>query len=103
MKINWKRIIQIIAALVLIAAVELNAHIHVSYAESMPRTPDVASGRVHLVTVNHGVRVYVSKNEKLKKEIMERIGFVAAFISVLLIGVLQRKGSSSTSRSTLEA
>ena len=92
MEINWKKIGQVIAGVALIAAVELNAHIHTSYAESMPHTPDAASGRVHLLIVNHGVRVYVTDDEKLKKEMMEQIGFAAAFISVLLMGVLQYRG-----------
>jgi hypothetical protein len=47
-----------------IASVAYLCYLHVYFAYYMPRNPDPTTGRVFLVTVNHGYHVYVTQRER---------------------------------------
>jgi hypothetical protein len=74
-----KRIIIALLIIGVFASILSFAYIHMSYGASMPRTPQIESGRVYPLTVNHGTRVYVTQQE------LERANFV--FHKVFLLGV----------------
>ena len=56
----------VVAGIIFLSGLGLLAHIHISYADNMPKSPEPSTGRTHLVVVNHGVRVYVTENEMLR-------------------------------------
>jgi hypothetical protein len=58
-----------------------NVYIHLSYSANMPRNPEIASGRIFQVKVNHGTLVYVTQQE------LDRAKIVFGFGSYVTLGV----------------
>lgn len=84
-----RKIVVILATIVFFSGIALNWHIHFSYSENMPKSPDPASGRTHLVLVNHGVRVYVTEAEMQRKEEAESFLSDIGGLCFLVAAVLQ--------------
>ena len=90
-----RKILVIIAAIVFFSGLGLLAYIHISYADNMPKSPDPSTGRTHLLVVNHGVRVYVTEEEMLRKARIESFSSDVGGICFLVMFAL--RGACKTS------
>lgn len=66
-------------------------YLEISYSEQMPRTVQEDSDRIHPVEVNHGVKVYVTRDEEERLYNARKYGFFVAGISVLLLFGIQKR------------
>ena len=79
-----------------------NVGIELAYAGNKPRTPDVTSGRVNQLTVNHGSRIYVSEKELKVYDLVKELTLGIMLISVAGAGFLKVFGSKSESAQRAE-
>jgi len=63
--------------------------VHLGYAYSMPRTPDVKRGRILETSVNHGTIVFVTEAELRRKELAERALFLGGPVTLGVIAFVQ--------------
>ena len=78
-----------------IASFLWNVGIELGYAGNKPRTPDVASGRVIQLTINHGTKNYVSENELQVYDLSKEVTLGVMFLSVAGAGFLKVFGWKS--------
>jgi hypothetical protein len=78
-----------------IAGLLWNVGIELGYAGNKPRTPDVASGRVIRLTINHGSKIYVSEKELQVYDLSKEVTLGVMFISVAGAGFLKVFGWKS--------
>lgn len=83
-----RKIVVIVAAVWIFAGLGMYTYIHLYYANTMPRVP--GGDQTNLVTVNHNTRVYVSKRDAERKEIVERLFFWGGAVCFVLIAFLQK-------------
>ncbi len=57
------KVVIALLAIVFIASLLWTVFIHISYAYSMPHSPQPEIGRIYRITVNHGYVVYVTEDE----------------------------------------
>lgn len=80
MKETLRRVVVAVLIVGVFASILSFAYIHFSYDASMPRSPQLDTGRTYLLIVNHGDRVYVNRAE------LDRANFVFHDLFVFGLG-----------------
>lgn len=62
----------------------------------MPKTPDLSTGQINLITVNHGTKVYVTHLQATIKETSEYFFFFGGGVAFFTIIILKRKLKKAT-------
>lgn len=75
-----RRALLIFLAAIFLFAVALGIYIHVHYSGVMPHSPQLQTGRIYRMVLNHGSAVYVNKQE------LDRADFV--FYDLFSVGVV---------------
>jgi hypothetical protein len=66
-----------------------NVVIELAYAGGKPRTPDVTTGRLIQLTINHGSKIYVSEKELKLYDFVKELTLGVMLISVAGAGFLK--------------
>lgn len=79
----------VLAIICFFAALGVNTYMELSYAANMPQTPDPASGRTRLISVNHNTQVYVTDAEYAAKKRANDFFFIGGGLCIALIAFLK--------------
>lgn len=67
-------------------------HNEISYGNEMPKEPQPECGRVHQISVNHGIRIYVNDSELRRRNVLITLFSIGGACG-LVAGVLNVKYS----------
>lgn len=73
----------------MISCVIYYTFMHLSYSYNMPKSPNISSCRINPILVNHGQRVYVTNDEKVKFQTAENLFFIGGGTCFAIIAILK--------------
>jgi hypothetical protein len=86
---NLKQALLAILGILFCVAIFSTVYIHLSYGAKMPKDPQPEVGRTYQITVNHGTRVYVTKQELERAEFVFRTMPYVAIICFAAFGIIK--------------
>jgi hypothetical protein len=87
--IYFKRVALISLMSIFFFSLVTHVGIELSYASYKPQSPQVETGRVNRITINHGSVVYVSQKELRRFKSVQTAALGAMLVSFIGIGILK--------------
>jgi hypothetical protein len=89
MTLTLMKIVMVLAIMFFFTVLGTDTYLDLSYSANMPQAPDPASGRTHLISVNHNHLVYVTDAEYASKKRADEFFFIGGGLSIALIAFLK--------------